>query len=147
MSLLNDKAKARQKTLSHYLIKIVRLGGYLARASDPPPGNTVMWRRLSRLTDIAMGAMVREEFVGYGKHTFEGPSTKISPCALGPCAIWTRRYPIPGSPACSGRAPPEGPCAIRRLPCPPPASSRALFKSLSINSFWWSCASPACGSG
>lgn len=27
-----------------------RLGGYIARASDPPPGNTVMWRRLSRLT-------------------------------------------------------------------------------------------------
>ncbi|MCK1352655.1 IS4 family transposase, partial [Bradyrhizobium sp. CW7] len=42
--LVNDKPKARQKTLSHYLIKIARLGGYLARASDPPPGNTVMWR-------------------------------------------------------------------------------------------------------
>ncbi|WP_026233900.1 hypothetical protein [Bradyrhizobium sp. WSM4349] len=39
---LNDEPKARQKTLSHYLIKIARLGGYLARASDPPPGNTVM---------------------------------------------------------------------------------------------------------
>jgi hypothetical protein len=55
--LVNDKPKARQKTLSHYLIKIARLGGYLARASDPPPGNTVMWRGLSRLTDIALGAM------------------------------------------------------------------------------------------
>ncbi|WP_247452512.1 MULTISPECIES: hypothetical protein [unclassified Bradyrhizobium] len=41
--LVNDKPKARQKTLSHYLIKIARLGGYLARASDPP-GNTVIWR-------------------------------------------------------------------------------------------------------
>jgi hypothetical protein len=60
--LVHDKPKARQKTLSHYLIKIARLGGYLARASDPPPGNTVMWRGLSRLTDIALGAM--GEFVG-----------------------------------------------------------------------------------
>ncbi|MGY4622983.1 hypothetical protein [Bradyrhizobium sp. USDA 4486] len=39
-------------------------GGYLARASNPPPGNTVMWRGLSRLTDIALGAMVGVEFVG-----------------------------------------------------------------------------------
>ncbi|PDT64123.1 transposase [Bradyrhizobium ottawaense] len=60
--LVNDKPKARRKTLSHYLIKIARLGGY--RASDPPHGNTVMWRGLSRLTDIALGAMVGGEFVG-----------------------------------------------------------------------------------
>ncbi len=62
--LVNDKPKARHKTLSHYLIKIARLGGYLARASDPPPGNTVMWRGLSRLTDIALAAMVGGEVVG-----------------------------------------------------------------------------------
>jgi hypothetical protein len=37
---------SQAKTLSHYLNKIARLGGYLARASDPPPGNMVMWRRL-----------------------------------------------------------------------------------------------------
>jgi hypothetical protein len=30
----------------------------LARARDPPPGNTVMWRSLSRLTDIALGTML-----------------------------------------------------------------------------------------
>ena len=34
------------RTLSLYLIKIARLGGYLARAKDPPPGNIVMWRGL-----------------------------------------------------------------------------------------------------
>ncbi|WP_247469861.1 hypothetical protein [Bradyrhizobium sp. 45] len=28
--LVNEKPKDRQKTLSHYLIKITRLGGYLA---------------------------------------------------------------------------------------------------------------------
>ncbi|WP_271614992.1 IS4 family transposase [Bradyrhizobium sp. CCBAU 51627] len=47
--LVNDKPKARQKALSHYLIKIARLGGYLARASGPPPGNTVMWRGLYKI--------------------------------------------------------------------------------------------------
>jgi hypothetical protein len=43
-------------TLSSYIIKIAKLGGYLARASDPPPGNTVIWRGLSRLRDIEIGA-------------------------------------------------------------------------------------------
>src|ERR1700688_764626 len=62
--LVNDKPQARPKTLSHYLTKIARLGGYLARANDPPPGNTVMWRGLSRLTDIALGAMVGGKIVG-----------------------------------------------------------------------------------
>lgn len=52
--LVDDKPRARRKTLSHYLTKIARLGGYLSRAKDPPPGNTVMWRGLSRLTDIAL---------------------------------------------------------------------------------------------
>jgi hypothetical protein len=62
--LMSDKPQARRKTLSHYLTKIARLGGYLARANDPPPGNTVMWRGLSRLTDIALGAMVGARIVG-----------------------------------------------------------------------------------
>ena len=46
-------------TLSFYLTKLARLGGYLARASDPPPGNMVIWRGLSRLTDIEIGAEIR----------------------------------------------------------------------------------------
>jgi hypothetical protein len=62
--LVSDKPQARRKTLSHYLTKIARLGGYLARANDLPPGNTVMWRGLSRLTDIALGVMVGAEVVG-----------------------------------------------------------------------------------
>jgi len=62
--LVNDKPHTRRKTLSNYLIKIARLGGYLARANDPPPGNTVMWRGLSRLTDIALGAVVGAEIAG-----------------------------------------------------------------------------------
>ena len=49
---------AKDKTLSHYLTKLARLGGYLARASDPPPGNAVIWRGLSRLRDIELGAKI-----------------------------------------------------------------------------------------
>ena len=51
-------------TLSRYLIKIARLGGYLDRAKDPPPGNIVMWRGLSRLSDIALGATLQFNDVG-----------------------------------------------------------------------------------
>ena len=55
--LVPDRAQNRpqNKSLSSYIIKVARLGGYLARASDPPPGNIVMWRGLSRLTDIVLG--------------------------------------------------------------------------------------------
>ena len=62
--VVSDKSRVRRKTISHYLLKIARLGGYLARANDPPPGNTVMWRGLSRLTDIVLGAMAGAEIVG-----------------------------------------------------------------------------------
>jgi hypothetical protein len=51
----DDKNKSGQKTLSSYITKLARLGGYLARAADPPPGNTVMRRGLARLTDIEIG--------------------------------------------------------------------------------------------
>jgi len=57
--ILADRPTATQKTLSHYLIKIARLGGYLARAADPPPGNVTMWRGLSRLRDIELGARIQ----------------------------------------------------------------------------------------
>ena len=36
-------------------------GRYLASANDPPPGNMVMWRGLSRLTDIEMGFALASE--------------------------------------------------------------------------------------
>jgi hypothetical protein len=62
--LVNDKPGASRNTLSHYLTKIARLGGYLARANDPPPGNTVMWRGFSRLTDIVLGATLEAKIVG-----------------------------------------------------------------------------------
>ncbi len=67
--LVKDKGEVGQpdKRLPAYLTKIARLGGYLARASDAPPGNLVMWRGLSRLTDIALGFQIGAPLVGmYG---------------------------------------------------------------------------------
>jgi len=59
-----DKKSPRIKTLSHYLTKLARLGGYLARANDPPPGNMVIWRGLSRLTDMSFGVIVKAKKCG-----------------------------------------------------------------------------------
>jgi hypothetical protein len=48
-------AREQCQSLEGCLLQLARLGGYLNRASDGPPGNTVMWRGMSRLTDIALG--------------------------------------------------------------------------------------------
>jgi hypothetical protein len=55
--LIPDKKNkgSGKKSLSSYITKVARLGGFLARANDSPPGNTVMWRGLARLTDIEIG--------------------------------------------------------------------------------------------
>ena len=58
------RAGLTQGTVSDYLMKVARLGGYLARASDPPPGNLVMWRGLSRLNDIQLGFALAAKLVG-----------------------------------------------------------------------------------
>jgi hypothetical protein len=59
-----DKKPLRRKTLAYYIVKIARLGGYLARSHDPPPGNMVIWRGLSRLSDIGLGAIIGAKFCG-----------------------------------------------------------------------------------
>ena len=52
------------RPLAHYLTQIARLGGYFARAHDPPPGNTVIWRGWSRLIDIKTGAALAADTCG-----------------------------------------------------------------------------------
>ena len=52
------------KELAAYIVKLAQLGGYLARAGDPPPGNLVMWRGLSRLNDIQLGFLLATKLVG-----------------------------------------------------------------------------------
>ena len=63
--LTPDHAEPSTKgLLSSYIIKVARLGGYLARSNDPPPGNIVMWRGLARLTDIKLGFAIGSKLVG-----------------------------------------------------------------------------------
>lgn len=64
--LVADKhdTDVRSRSLSTYLTKLARLGGYLARSSDPPPGNMLIWRGLSRLTDIHLGFLLATQNVG-----------------------------------------------------------------------------------
>ena len=53
--LAQDSNHKAPDSVSDYITAVARLGGYLARGKDPPPGNTVLWRGLSRLTDIQLG--------------------------------------------------------------------------------------------
>jgi hypothetical protein len=66
--LLDHLAPARRraapKDTSHYLVAVAKLGGYLARNHDPPPGNMVLWRGLARLTDIHLGFTLGAKIVG-----------------------------------------------------------------------------------
>lgn len=55
---------AKQRTLSDYVIIIAKLGGYLARNNDPPPGSMIMWRGLVRFTDIRLGFGLSRGLVG-----------------------------------------------------------------------------------
>ena len=64
--IINDKSAVRRRRpqLSNYLIKLARLGGYLARNADPPPGNETIWRGLTRLIDIQLGVIIGAGLVG-----------------------------------------------------------------------------------
>ncbi len=55
---------ATERTVSHYLLEVAKLGGYLARTKDPPPGNLVVWRGLTRLADILLGCELNSRLVG-----------------------------------------------------------------------------------
>lgn len=69
---LQAKAKSKSKApaalpspyLTPYIVAIAKLGGYLARNNDPAPGNTLIWRGLTRLTDILLGAELMREVLG-----------------------------------------------------------------------------------
>jgi hypothetical protein len=53
-----------ERTIAHYLREVAQLGGYLARTQDPPPGNLVIWRGLSRLADLCLGYELNNQVVG-----------------------------------------------------------------------------------
>jgi hypothetical protein len=46
-------------------VVVAKLAGYLARAKDPPPGNVVVWRGLTRLMDIHLGFEWSRRVVGH----------------------------------------------------------------------------------
>ncbi|MFC7738268.1 IS4 family transposase, partial [Roseomonas sp. GCM10028921] len=52
------RPRLQRPTLAAYLPQIAMLGGYLARKNDPPPGNMVVWRGMTRLHDIAFGISI-----------------------------------------------------------------------------------------
>jgi len=64
LSLKTSAPQLVPRTLSHYAIQLAKLGGYLARKNDPPPGNIVIWRGLTRLTDIVLGMQLAGETCG-----------------------------------------------------------------------------------
>jgi len=47
--------KNETRDLAFYMTAVARLGGYLDRNSDPPPGTTVIWRGFTRLSDLDDG--------------------------------------------------------------------------------------------
>lgn len=51
-----DRKRGNRRDLDFYVRALARLGGYLDRAADPPPGTTVIWRGFSRLADLVEGA-------------------------------------------------------------------------------------------
>lgn len=62
--LISVKNKSQKKTIKTYLTLLAKLGGYLDRSHDPPPGNMVVWRGFRRLTDIHLGFSLAQKFVG-----------------------------------------------------------------------------------
>ena len=54
----------RPGSLQFCLTQLARLGSYLARAGDAPPGNIAIWRGMSRLTDIEIGFLLDAQDVG-----------------------------------------------------------------------------------
>ncbi len=62
--LAGDSQKTPPKNVAHYLLAVAKLGGYLNRKHDGPPGNTVLWRGLTRLTDIHLGFELHRESYG-----------------------------------------------------------------------------------
>ena len=43
------------RNLDFYMTRVARLGGYLARRHDAPPGAIVIWRGFARLVDLVDG--------------------------------------------------------------------------------------------
>jgi hypothetical protein len=56
--------RSKEPTLKTSITQLARLGGYLNRSRDAPPDNTVVWRGMSRLTDIEIGYLMGAQTAG-----------------------------------------------------------------------------------
>ncbi len=61
---LKGQPSPQPQTMHDAMQLLAKLGGYLARAHDPPPGNLILWRGLARLTDIQVGFLIAQRIVG-----------------------------------------------------------------------------------
>jgi hypothetical protein len=64
LNYLSGNQKPATHNLGHCILAVAKLGGYLDRKNDGPPGNMVLWRGLSRLTDIHFGVEISGKLVG-----------------------------------------------------------------------------------
>ncbi len=64
LQCLHPDSSGESPSLEGYLLQLAKLGGYLARATDPPPGPLVIWRGLSRLTDMQFGFSLVDKICG-----------------------------------------------------------------------------------
>lgn len=57
IKLLTHRGRSRTApcTLGECIVRLAKIGGYLARKADPPPGNTVIWRGLNKLYELKEG--------------------------------------------------------------------------------------------
>jgi hypothetical protein len=61
---IHPNAVGVSPSLEGSLLQLAKLGGYLARASDPPPATLVIWRGLARLTDMYLGFSLVDKTCG-----------------------------------------------------------------------------------
>lgn len=50
-----EPRSGQTRDLDFYIVAVARLGGYLARKHDAPPGTIILWRGYSRLADLVIG--------------------------------------------------------------------------------------------
>jgi hypothetical protein len=50
----NSKLPTKPPSLSEFIIMIAKLGGYLNRKNDPPPGPKAMWIGFNRMSDFSL---------------------------------------------------------------------------------------------
>jgi hypothetical protein len=62
-------AKKPILTVSDFYLNLARLGGYLARKSDPPPGWKILWRGWLDLLPLAEGFSLAMEMINESKNT------------------------------------------------------------------------------